>query len=49
MVVAINSGTPKERVWFCYVYRGGATTEADYERDAEDGVEDSAAYTIMTE
>ncbi|CAG9936394.1 unnamed protein product [Clonostachys rosea f. rosea IK726] len=41
----INSGTPKIRYWFGYVYRGGATTQANYER--ADGVEDSIAYTIV--
>ncbi|CAG9985042.1 unnamed protein product [Clonostachys byssicola] len=41
----INSGTPKIRYWFGYVYRGGATTQANYER--VDGVEDSIAYTIV--
>ncbi|OAA43621.1 hypothetical protein NOR_04196 [Metarhizium rileyi] len=39
---AINSGTPKYRAWFGYLFRGGQTAEADYERAA--GVEDSVIY-----
>ncbi|RDA87762.1 hypothetical protein CP532_2476 [Ophiocordyceps camponoti-leonardi (nom. inval.)] len=27
---AINSGTPKDRAWFGYVFRGGKTTMSDY-------------------
>ncbi|EFQ33362.1 hypothetical protein CGRA01v4_00935 [Colletotrichum graminicola] len=44
----INSGSTGGRYWFGYVYRGGATTVDDYERDdaAEDGIADSVAYTI---
>jgi hypothetical protein len=44
LLVAINSGTPKDRYWFGYTFRGGATTAEDYER--VDGVEDSVVYTI---
>ncbi|KAH6886919.1 hypothetical protein B0T10DRAFT_490494 [Thelonectria olida] len=43
--IAINSGTPKERAWFGYCFRGGATTPADYKRDPAGCVEDSVAYT----
>ncbi|KAK1995952.1 hypothetical protein LX36DRAFT_682706 [Colletotrichum falcatum] len=44
----INSGSTGGRYWFGYVYRGGATTVSNYERDAaaEDGIGDSIAYTI---
>jgi hypothetical protein len=41
---AINSGSPKERYWFGYVYKAGATTEEDYVRS--DGVQGSVVYTI---
>lgn len=30
--VAVNLGTPPDRFWFGYAFRGGATTEADYAR-----------------
>ncbi|KAK1961962.1 hypothetical protein LY78DRAFT_587599 [Colletotrichum sublineola] len=44
----INSGSTGGRYWFGYVFRGGATTVANYERDdeAEDAIGDSIAYTI---
>ncbi|UNI23291.1 hypothetical protein JDV02_009121 [Purpureocillium takamizusanense] len=42
---AINSGTPKTRFWFGYVFRGGPTTQANYERRA--GVLGSVAYSIV--
>ncbi|KHN94069.1 uncharacterized protein MAM_08078 [Metarhizium album ARSEF 1941] len=38
----INSGTPKERAWFGYVFRGGKTKESDFQR--ADDVEDSVVY-----
>ncbi|KAF7185701.1 hypothetical protein HII31_12932 [Pseudocercospora fuligena] len=41
---AINSGTPKVRVWFGYTYSGGATTEKDFVRGP--GVEDSVVWTM---
>ncbi|KJX97050.1 hypothetical protein TI39_contig572g00008 [Zymoseptoria brevis] len=41
---AINSGTPKDRYWFGYCFRGGRTTVADYV--LTDGVQDSIVYTI---
>ncbi|KJZ73897.1 hypothetical protein HIM_06790 [Hirsutella minnesotensis 3608] len=40
---AINSGTPKDRYWFGYIFRGGATTQEDYTR--VEGVQDAVAYT----
>ncbi|WQF90297.1 hypothetical protein CDEST_15311 [Colletotrichum destructivum] len=47
---AINSGSTGGRFWFGFVFRGGATTVADYERveEAESGVTDSIAYTITS-
>ncbi|KAM4065053.1 hypothetical protein HRG_004606 [Hirsutella rhossiliensis] len=42
---AINSGTPKDRYWFGYVFRGGPTTQSDYNR--VEGVQGSVAYTIV--
>lgn len=45
--LAINSGTPKDRYWFGYVFRGGPTTQSDYVR--VEGVQDSVAYTIVPE
>ncbi|PIG83977.1 hypothetical protein AARAC_008634 [Aspergillus arachidicola] len=44
---AINSGTPKDRFWFGYVFRGGPTTPNDYKRDWNplSAVEDSIAFT----
>ncbi|KZL78849.1 hypothetical protein CI238_12822 [Colletotrichum incanum] len=47
---AINSGSTGGRYWFGYVFRGGATTVADYERDeeVENAVADSIAYTITS-
>ncbi|KAK1596070.1 uncharacterized protein LY79DRAFT_667560 [Colletotrichum navitas] len=44
----INSGSTGGRYWFGYVFRGGATTLDDYDRDdeAEDAIGDSVAYTI---
>lgn len=46
---AINSGSTGGRYWFGEVYRGGATTPADYERvpDAAFGVTNSQMYTIQ--
>ncbi|KAM3464867.1 hypothetical protein MY5147_009421 [Beauveria neobassiana] len=40
---AINSGTPKDRMWFGYVFRGGSTTPQDYER--AENVQDTIVYT----
>ncbi|KAK2616547.1 hypothetical protein QQS21_000590 [Conoideocrella luteorostrata] len=40
---AINSGTPEERAWFGFAFRGGKTTVDDYKR--ADGVEDAVVYT----
>ena len=42
VIPAINSGTPKDRYWFGYVFRGGHVTVADFQR--EEGVEGSRAY-----
>ncbi|KAK6819660.1 hypothetical protein PG995_011058 [Apiospora arundinis] len=46
----INSGSTGGRYWFGEVYRGGATTPAQYERetDASLGVTNSIAYTIVS-
>ncbi|KIJ24695.1 hypothetical protein M422DRAFT_194387 [Sphaerobolus stellatus SS14] len=41
---AINSGTPKERVWFGYVYRGGHANPGDF-KPAKD-VKDAHAYNV---
>ncbi|RCI12404.1 hypothetical protein L249_1120 [Ophiocordyceps polyrhachis-furcata BCC 54312] len=41
---AINSGTPKDRFWFGYVFRGGKTTLSDYTQ--ADGVRDSIIYVV---
>ncbi|SMY20882.1 unnamed protein product [Zymoseptoria tritici ST99CH_1A5] len=41
---AINSGTPKDRYWFGFCFRGGRTTATDYV--LVDGVQDSIVYTI---
>ncbi|RDA90768.1 hypothetical protein CP533_3610 [Ophiocordyceps camponoti-saundersi (nom. inval.)] len=41
---AINSGTPKERAWFGYVFRGGKTSLSDYVR--ADGVRDTIIYVV---
>lgn len=48
-LLAINSGSTGGRYWFGHVFRGGATTVANYERDEEesDGVTDAIAYTIV--
>ncbi|OJJ38369.1 hypothetical protein ASPWEDRAFT_24311 [Aspergillus wentii DTO 134E9] len=48
---AINSGTPKDRYWFGYVFRGGPTTPDDYQRswDPQSAVKDSIALTINEE
>ncbi|CAG9946912.1 unnamed protein product [Clonostachys rosea f. rosea IK726] len=43
-LAGISSGSPRTRTWFGYVFRGGATTQADYVR-LED-VEKSVAYSI---
>lgn len=43
-LAGISSGSPRTRHWFGYVFRGGATTQADYVR-LED-VEKSVAYSI---
>ncbi|KAK7956721.1 uncharacterized protein PG986_005943 [Apiospora aurea] len=47
---AINSGSTGGRYWFGEVYRGGATTPAQYEREADPslGVTNSIAYTIVS-
>ena len=42
MIPAINSGQPKLRYWFGYVFRGGRVSEQDFQR--EEGVEGSRAY-----
>lgn len=42
---AINSGTPKKRFWFGYVFRGGPTSQKDYKRFKT--VQDSVAYTVV--
>ena len=42
VIPAINSGTPKDRYWFGYVFRGGHVSVADFQR--EEGVEDSRAF-----
>ncbi|GKT49951.1 uncharacterized protein ColSpa_10132 [Colletotrichum spaethianum] len=46
----INSGSTGGRYWFGFVFRGGATTVANYERDedAANAVADSKAYTITS-
>ncbi|PFH57842.1 hypothetical protein XA68_14495 [Ophiocordyceps unilateralis] len=41
---AINSGTPKYRAWFGYVFRGGITTPADYVES--EGVQDTVVYVV---
>lgn len=43
LMLAINSGTPKERAWFGYCFRGGPTTKKDYVREHK--VEHSVAYS----
>ncbi|KAK8051459.1 hypothetical protein PG993_002844 [Apiospora rasikravindrae] len=47
---AINSGSTGGRYWFGEVYRGGATTPAQYERETDPslGVTNSIAYTIVS-
>ena len=42
VIPAINSGTPKDRFWFGYVFRGGHVTVADFKR--EEGVEGCRAF-----
>ncbi|KAK8105825.1 uncharacterized protein PG998_003703 [Apiospora kogelbergensis] len=46
----INSGSTGGRYWFGEVYRGGATTPAQYERetDASLGITNSIAYTVVS-
>ncbi|KAI5458309.1 hypothetical protein BGZ63DRAFT_456930 [Mariannaea sp. PMI_226] len=43
---ALNSGTPHDRYWFGYCFRGGPTTVKNYQRDSASKVEGSYAYTI---
>ncbi|KAI9934003.1 hypothetical protein MW887_005075 [Aspergillus wentii] len=46
-----SDGTPKDRYWFGYVFRGGPTTPDDYQRswDPQSAVKDSIALTINEE
>lgn len=48
--LGINSGSTGGRYWFGEVYRGGATTPAQYERetDASLGITNSIAYTVVS-
>lgn len=48
---AINSGSPKDRFWFGYVFRGGPTSQNDYQRDWNPitSVKDSVAFTTEDE
>ncbi|PHH71775.1 hypothetical protein CDD80_5002 [Ophiocordyceps camponoti-rufipedis] len=39
---AINSGTPKTRDWFGYVFRGGVPSKSDYHKAEQ--VEDTVVY-----
>ncbi|KAI9327602.1 hypothetical protein DFJ73DRAFT_800841 [Zopfochytrium polystomum] len=45
---AQNSGSTGGQYWFGYVYKGGAVTAADFERDDDpvDNVKDSYAFTV---
>ena len=42
VIQAINSGTPKDRYWFGYIFRGGPITAHDFQR--KDGVEGSRVF-----